>query len=58
MPAAIVPPRLKLNGLDPEAYLRFVIERMADYRISELDDLLPWNAAVQIAKTEQLAAAA
>lgn len=31
----------KLNGLDPEAYLRFVIERIADYRISELDDLLP-----------------
>ncbi len=32
----------KLNGLAPEAYLRFVIERIADYRISELDDLLPW----------------
>ena len=30
----------KLNGLDPEAYLRFIIERIADYRISELDDLL------------------
>ncbi len=48
----------KLNGLDPEAYLRFVIERIADYRISELDDLLPWHVAEQIAKTAQLVAAA
>jgi transposase len=48
----------KLNGLDPEAYLRFVIERIADYRISELDDLLPWHVAEQITKTEYLAAAA
>ncbi len=48
----------KLNGLDPEAYLRFVIERIADYRISELDDLLPWRVADQIANTERHAAAA
>ena len=48
----------KLNDLDPEAYLRFVIERIADYRISELDDLLPWRVAERIAKTEYHAAAA
>jgi len=48
----------KLNDLDPEAYLCFVIKRIADYRISELDNLLPWNVAAQIANTEQLAAAA
>lgn len=47
----------KLNGLDPEAYLRFVIERIADYRISDLDDLLPWNVAAQISKTTKLTAA-
>ena len=47
----------KLNDLDPEAYLRFVIERIADYRISQLDDLLPWNVAHQIAKTELAVAA-
>ena len=29
-----------------------------DYRISELDDLLPWHVAEHIAKTAQLAAAA
>ena len=48
----------KLNGLDPEAYLRFVIERIADYRISELDDLQSWNVAGQIEKTDRLASAA
>ena len=47
----------KLNGLDPEAYLRFVIARIADYRINELDDLLPWRVAEQIANTEHHAAA-
>lgn len=47
----------KLNGLDPEAYLRFVIERIADYSIHKLDDLLPWHVAEQFAKTEHHAAA-
>ena len=48
----------KLNGLDPEAYLRSVIEQIADYSIHKLDDLLPWHVAEQITKTEPLAAAA
>ena len=33
-------------------YLRFVIERIADYRINKLDALLPWHVADQIAKTK------
>lgn len=48
----------KLDGLDPKAYRRLVIERIADHRIGELNDLLPWYVAEQIAKTAQLAAAA
>ena len=32
----------KLNGLDPEAYLRDVLGRIADHPISKLTDLLPW----------------
>ncbi|CAO3424131.1 Mobile element protein [Azospirillum doebereinerae] len=33
----------KLNGLDPEAYLRDVIARIADHKITRIDELLPWS---------------
>src|ERR1700739_179210 len=35
----------KLNGLDPELYLRTVLAQIAAHPISQRQDLLPWNLA-------------
>lgn len=33
----------KINGIDPEDYLRHMLERIADYPVGQVADLLPWN---------------
>jgi len=40
----------KINGLDPQAYLRDVLERLPFTKYSDIDSLLPhnWNAAIKV----------
>ena len=46
----------KLNGLDPEAYLRFVFGRIADHPINQVDELLPWSVAESLTPARRLVA--
>ena len=35
----------KLNGIDPESYLKHVLSRISDHPINRIVELLPWNLA-------------
>jgi len=45
----------KLNGLDPEAYLREVLTRIADHPINRIEELLPWNLASSVSSANKSA---
>ena len=48
----------KLNGIDPEAYLRYVFKRIADHPIKRIDELLPWNVRLPPPQEEAVCEAA
>ena len=33
----------KMNGVDPEAWLTWVLTHVADHKINRIDELMPWN---------------
>jgi len=33
----------RLNGVDPERWLRELLNRISDHPLSRLEELLPWN---------------
>jgi IS66 C-terminal element len=44
----------KLNHIDPQGYLQYVLERIADHPIYKIDQLLPWSVANKINQPEQV----
>ncbi len=46
----------KLNGIDPENYLRNVLARIADHPINRIGGLLPWNLASESSHSSTCAA--
>ncbi len=35
----------KMNGVNPQEWLTWVLDRIADHKITRIDELLPWRHA-------------
>jgi IS66 C-terminal element/Transposase IS66 family len=44
----------KLNHIDPQRYLHYVLERIADHPINRIEELLPWNLIDQLQQPAQV----
>ena len=41
----------KLCSINPQAYLRYVLERIADHPINRIDELLPWAVSKRLERS-------
>ncbi|WP_435106802.1 IS66 family transposase [Arhodomonas sp. AD133] len=46
----------RMNGIDPYAYLRAVLERIGQHPINRIDELLPWNITINDPQPQATAA--
>ena len=46
----------KLNGINPRAYLEYVLTHIADHPVNRIDELLPWNVARKLLRQPELPA--
>ena len=43
----------RMNSVDPEAWLRWVLARVADHKMPRLEELMPWNWVAEYVNTSQ-----